>query len=132
MKRRQSPVLSSVREGPSNVKKSRFTSLKEASMPVNDMRKTGPGYLIGPLQTGTSPVQSIVQCLSRKEGTDDFYTLKVSIPCLFQNDKLLCVIPLLCPVTGSFQHIRTSESNNAICLHVCVKHKIPHSPYNMK
>ena len=28
---------------------------------------------------GSSPVRSIVQCLARKEGTDDFYTLKVVI-----------------------------------------------------
>ena len=28
---------------------------------------------------GSSPVRSIVQCLARKDGTDHFYTLKVSI-----------------------------------------------------
>ncbi|KAK2190759.1 hypothetical protein NP493_71g05023 [Ridgeia piscesae] len=39
------------------------------------VRKIGP-YLIGPL-LGSSPVKSIVQCLARKQGTDDFYTLKV-------------------------------------------------------
>ena len=27
---------------------------------------------------GSSPVKSIVQCLARKEGTDNFYTLKVN------------------------------------------------------
>lgn len=27
---------------------------------------------------GNSPVPSIVQCLARKDGTDDFYQLKVS------------------------------------------------------
>ena len=31
---------------------------------------------VGPL-LGSSPVKSIVQCLARKQGTDDFYTLKV-------------------------------------------------------
>lgn len=39
------------------------------------VRKIGP-YLIGPL-LGSSPVKSIVQCLARKQGTDDFYTLKI-------------------------------------------------------
>ncbi len=38
--------------------------------------------LILPISTGprlgNSPVQSIVQCLARKDGTDDFYQLKVS------------------------------------------------------
>ena len=71
------PVTASLGQKSSDVKKARFSSANE--MPVNDLRKTGPGYLIGPLQTGTSPVQSIVQCLSRKEGTDDFYTLKVAL-----------------------------------------------------
>lgn len=28
---------------------------------------------------GNSPVPSIVQCLARKDGTDDFYQLKVSL-----------------------------------------------------
>lgn len=32
---------------------------------------------LGP-RLGNSPVQSIVQCLARKDGTDDFYQLKVS------------------------------------------------------
>ena len=32
--------------------------------------------LLGP-RIGSSPVRSIVQCLARKEGSDDFYTLKV-------------------------------------------------------
>lgn len=34
---------------------------------------TSPGPRLG-----NSPVQSIVQCLARKDGTDDFYQLKVS------------------------------------------------------
>ncbi|XP_041352011.1 serine/threonine-protein kinase 40-like [Gigantopelta aegis] len=33
-------------------------------------------YLLGP-RLGSSPVRSIVQCLARKEGTDDFYTIKI-------------------------------------------------------
>lgn len=32
---------------------------------------------VGP-RLGNSPVPSIVQCLARKDGTDDFYQLKVS------------------------------------------------------
>lgn len=39
------------------------------------LRRAGP-YLLGP-RLGASPVRSIVQCLARKEGTDNFYTLKV-------------------------------------------------------
>ncbi|KAL1436563.1 hypothetical protein MTO96_049466 [Rhipicephalus appendiculatus] len=39
--------------------------------------KAGP-YLLGP-KLGTSPVCSITQCLAKKEGTDDFYTIKVLI-----------------------------------------------------
>lgn len=34
---------------------------------------------VGP-RLGNSPVPSIVQCLARKDGTDDFYQLKVSKP----------------------------------------------------
>lgn len=34
-------------------------------------------FLTGP-RLGNSPVPSIVQCLARKDGTDDFYQLKVS------------------------------------------------------
>jgi len=41
-------------------------------MPVAPhVRRAGP-YLLGP-KLGMSPVKSIVQCLARKEGTDDFY-----------------------------------------------------------
>ncbi|KAJ8314742.1 hypothetical protein KUTeg_006892 [Tegillarca granosa] len=40
-----------------------------------DIKRAGP-YLLGP-RLGSSPVRSIVQCLARKEGTDDFYTLKI-------------------------------------------------------
>lgn len=43
------------------------------------LRKSKPEALcaIGP-RLGNSPVPSIVQCLARKDGTDDFYQLKVS------------------------------------------------------
>ena len=34
--------------------------------------------IVGP-RIGTPPVKSIVQCLARKKGTDDFYILKVLI-----------------------------------------------------
>lgn len=44
---------------------------------MNVVRKAGP-YLLGP-KLGTSPVCSITQCLAKKEGTDDFYTIKVLI-----------------------------------------------------
>ncbi|XP_038207306.1 serine/threonine-protein kinase 40-like [Zerene cesonia] len=45
--------------------------------PVPDklVRKAGP-YLLGP-KLGPSPVKSIVQCLARKEKTDDFYQIKI-------------------------------------------------------
>ncbi|PSN44620.1 hypothetical protein C0J52_10014 [Blattella germanica] len=39
------------------------------------VKKAGP-YCLGPT-LGSSPVKSIVQCLARKDGTDDFYTLKI-------------------------------------------------------
>uniref|UniRef100_A0A131YX66 Serine/threonine-protein kinase 40 n=1 Tax=Rhipicephalus appendiculatus TaxID=34631 RepID=A0A131YX66_RHIAP len=51
---------------------------KEGSpVKLNGVRKAGP-YLLGP-KLGTSPVCSITQCLAKKEGTDDFYTIKVLI-----------------------------------------------------
>ncbi|XP_060805885.1 serine/threonine-protein kinase 40 [Amyelois transitella] len=45
--------------------------------PVPDkyVRKAGP-FLLGP-KLGPSPVKSIVQCLARKEKTDDFYQVKI-------------------------------------------------------
>uniref|UniRef100_A0A2A4JKZ6 Serine/threonine-protein kinase 40 n=1 Tax=Heliothis virescens TaxID=7102 RepID=A0A2A4JKZ6_HELVI len=45
--------------------------------PVPDklVRKAGP-YLLGP-KLGPSPVKSIVQCLARKERTDEFYQVKI-------------------------------------------------------
>ncbi len=42
---------------------------------ISTLKRAGP-YLLGPT-LGTSPVRSIVQCLARKDGTDDFYCLKV-------------------------------------------------------
>ncbi|KAG5858019.1 hypothetical protein ANANG_G00025650 [Anguilla anguilla] len=38
-------------------------------------KRAGP-FILGP-RLGNSPVQSIVQCLARKDGTDDFYQLKI-------------------------------------------------------
>jgi hypothetical protein len=40
------------------------------------MVKRAGMYLLGPV-LGSSPVKSIVQCLARKDGSDDFFTLKV-------------------------------------------------------
>ncbi|XP_071955460.1 serine/threonine-protein kinase 40-like [Antedon mediterranea] len=39
------------------------------------LRKAGP-YLLGP-RLGSSPVKSIVQCLARKQGTRNFYCIKI-------------------------------------------------------
>ncbi|CAG9793594.1 unnamed protein product [Diatraea saccharalis] len=44
-------------------------------VPEKHVRKAGP-YLLGP-KLGPSPVKSIVQCLARKERTDDFYQIKI-------------------------------------------------------
>lgn len=44
-------------------------------VPEKHVRKAGP-YLLGP-KLGPSPVKSIVQCLARKEKTDDFYQIKI-------------------------------------------------------
>lgn len=44
-------------------------------VPEKVVRKAGP-YLLGP-KLGPSPVKSIVQCLARKERTDDFYQIKI-------------------------------------------------------
>ena len=41
----------------------------------NGLKRAGP-YLLGP-RLGNSPVRSIVQCLAKKEGTDDFYSVKI-------------------------------------------------------
>ncbi|EDV24637.1 uncharacterized protein TRIADDRAFT_26082 [Trichoplax adhaerens] len=39
------------------------------------IKRAGP-YLLGP-RVGNSPVRSIVQCLAKLEGTDQFYTMKI-------------------------------------------------------
>ncbi|XP_071800849.1 serine/threonine-protein kinase 40-like [Asterias amurensis] len=39
------------------------------------LKRAGP-YLLGP-RLGTSPVRSIVQCLARREGSDNFYSMKI-------------------------------------------------------
>lgn len=39
------------------------------------LKKAGP-YLLGP-RLANSPVKSIVQCLARKDGSDDFYSIKI-------------------------------------------------------
>uniref|UniRef100_A0A3P9AAM2 Serine/threonine-protein kinase 40 n=1 Tax=Esox lucius TaxID=8010 RepID=A0A3P9AAM2_ESOLU len=41
----------------------------------SNAKRAGP-FVLGP-RLGNSPVQSIVQCLARKDGTDDFYQLKI-------------------------------------------------------
>ncbi|XP_045154755.1 serine/threonine-protein kinase 40 isoform X1 [Echinops telfairi] len=41
----------------------------------NHAKRAGP-FILGP-RLGNSPVPSIVQCLARKDGTDDFYQLKI-------------------------------------------------------
>ncbi|XP_061426848.1 serine/threonine-protein kinase 40 isoform X1 [Lethenteron reissneri] len=55
--------------GPSRAKQLRGGS------DLYNAKRAGP-YLLGP-RLGSSPVPSIVQCLARKEGTDDFYQLKI-------------------------------------------------------
>ncbi|GFN77476.1 serine/threonine-protein kinase 40 [Plakobranchus ocellatus] len=39
------------------------------------VKKAGP-YILGP-RIGSSPVRSVAQCLARKEGTSDFYCMKI-------------------------------------------------------
>jgi serine/threonine-protein kinase 40 len=56
-------------EGTSTSKRS-----KRRSGP-SGLKRAGP-YLLGP-RLGNSPVRSIVQCLAKKEGTDDFYSIKI-------------------------------------------------------
>jgi len=41
----------------------------------SNAKRAGP-FILGP-RLGNSPVPSIVQCLARKDGTDDFYQLKI-------------------------------------------------------
>ncbi|XP_064028990.1 serine/threonine-protein kinase 40 isoform X1 [Pogoniulus pusillus] len=46
-----------------------------AGISGNNAKRAGP-FILGP-RLGNSPVPSIVQCLARKDGTDDFYQLKI-------------------------------------------------------
>lgn len=57
--------------------KRRKLEIPEEGTPVENKRVKRAGmYLLGPV-LGSSPVKSIVQCLARRDGTDDFYTLKI-------------------------------------------------------
>nr|CAD7261818.1 unnamed protein product [Timema shepardi] len=49
---------------------------KEGTPVVTKVVKRAGPYLIGPT-LGSSPVKSIVQCLARKDATDDFYSIKI-------------------------------------------------------
>jgi serine/threonine-protein kinase 40 len=42
---------------------------------LGQTKRAGP-YLLGP-KLGNSPVKSMIHCLARKEGTNDYYTVKV-------------------------------------------------------
>lgn len=63
--------------GPHSPKRGKLTYNKSdvpipgTPVPDKHVRKAGP-YLLGP-KLGPSPVKSIVQCLARKERTDEFY-----------------------------------------------------------
>ncbi|XP_018105047.1 serine/threonine-protein kinase 40 isoform X2 [Xenopus laevis] len=46
-----------------------------SSISGSNAKRAGP-FILGP-RLGNSPVPSIVQCLARKDGTDDFYQLKI-------------------------------------------------------
>lgn len=69
------------KQNEANVKKPKLMYNKSdvpaggTSVPEKHVRKAGP-YLLGP-KLGPSPVKSIVQCLARKEKTDDFYQIKI-------------------------------------------------------
>lgn len=52
------------------------SSKQKGPFPTSGETKRAGPYLLGP-RLQASPVKSIVQCLARKEGTDDFYTLKM-------------------------------------------------------
>ncbi|XP_046688306.1 serine/threonine-protein kinase 40-like [Homalodisca vitripennis] len=61
---------------PSSCNQRNFSVPPEGTpVPTNIVKRAGP-FLLGPT-LGNSPVKSIVQCLARQEGTDDFYTLKI-------------------------------------------------------
>lgn len=54
-----------------------MSEVVRSTSPRNSVRikRAGP-YLLGP-RVGNSPVSSIVQCLAKLEGTDEFYTMKI-------------------------------------------------------
>ncbi|KAG8009899.1 Serine/threonine-protein kinase 40 [Nibea albiflora] len=53
----------------------RASKLQCPGISGNNAKRAGP-FILGP-RLGNSPVPSIVQCLARKDGTDDFYQLKI-------------------------------------------------------
>lgn len=76
-------LKNSKKYSPSASKRSKVTYNKSdipvpgSAVPDKYVRKAGP-YLLGP-KLGPSPVKSIVQCLARKEKTDDFYQVCKSL-----------------------------------------------------
>ncbi|XP_034835918.1 serine/threonine-protein kinase 40-like [Maniola hyperantus] len=76
-----SVLKNSKKLSPNSPKKTQVTYNKSdvpapgTPVPEKLVRKAGP-YLLGP-KLGPSPVKSIVQCLARKEKTDDFYQIKI-------------------------------------------------------
>ncbi|XP_054596980.2 serine/threonine-protein kinase 40 isoform X1 [Nothobranchius furzeri] len=54
---------------------SRASQLQCPGINGSNAKRAGP-FILGP-RLGNSPVPSIVQCLARKDGTDDFYQLKI-------------------------------------------------------
>lgn len=63
-------------ENISEHKRRKFEIPQEGTPVETRMVKRAGPYLLGPT-LGSSPVKSIVQCLARRDGTDDFYTLKI-------------------------------------------------------
>uniref|UniRef100_A0A3P9IVT5 Serine/threonine-protein kinase 40 n=1 Tax=Oryzias latipes TaxID=8090 RepID=A0A3P9IVT5_ORYLA len=53
----------------------RTSKLQCTGISGSNAKRAGP-FILGP-RLGNSPVPSIVQCLARKDGTDDFYQLKI-------------------------------------------------------
>ncbi|XP_007557297.1 serine/threonine-protein kinase 40-like [Poecilia latipinna] len=53
----------------------RASKLQCPGISGSNAKRAGP-FILGP-RLGNSPVPSIVQCLARKDGTDDFYQLKI-------------------------------------------------------
>lgn len=75
--KRKASCLESGESSTSNTSPSTSTSRRALIRPSNrgTLKRAGP-YLLGP-RLGNSPVRSIVQCLAKKEGTDDFYSIKI-------------------------------------------------------